>query len=116
MVEYVDGSVLAQMGNPDMRIPLRMVCPGLNVLILAFASLDLAEVARLDFEPLDHDRFPCLGLAANAIAAGGTMPVALNAANEVAVDAFLNRRLPFTDIYQLVNDVCSATTVFRRLC
>lgn len=105
MVEYVDGSVLAQMGNPDMRIPIAYGLSWPQRTDSGVASLDLTQVARLDFEPLDSEKFPCLSLAANSIAGGGTMPVALNAANEVAVDAFLNRQLPFTGIYKLVDSV-----------
>jgi 1-deoxy-D-xylulose-5-phosphate reductoisomerase len=105
MVEYVDGSVLAQMGNPDMRIPIAYGLSWPERTDSGVSSLDLTQVARLDFEPLDEDKFPCLPLAANAIAAGGTVPVALNAANEVAVQAFLKHQLPFTGIYQLVDSV-----------
>jgi 1-deoxy-D-xylulose-5-phosphate reductoisomerase len=105
MVEYVDGSVLAQMGNPDMRIPIAYGLSWPERTDSGVSSLDLTQVARLDFEPLDEDKFPCLPLAANAIAAGGTVPVALNAANEVAVQAFLEHQLPFTGIYQLVDSV-----------
>ncbi|MEZ5523810.1 MAG: 1-deoxy-D-xylulose-5-phosphate reductoisomerase [Pseudomonadales bacterium] len=105
MVEYVDGSVLAQMGNPDMRIPIAYGLSWPERTDSGVSSLDLTQVARLDFEPLDEDKFPCLPLAANAIAAGGTVPVALNAANEVAVQAFLDHQLPFTGIYQLVDSV-----------
>ena len=105
MVEYVDGSVLAQMGNPDMRIPIAYGLSWPQRTDSGVASLDLTQVARLDFEPLDSEKFPCLSLAASSIAAGGTMPVALNAANEIAVDAFLNRQLPFTGIFNLVDSV-----------
>lgn len=105
MVEYVDGSVLAQMGNPDMRIPIAYGLSWPQRTDSGVASLDLTQIARLDFEPLDLEKFPCLSLAANSIAAGGTMPVALNAANEIAVEAFLNRQLPFTGIYKLVDAV-----------
>ena len=105
MVEYVDGSVLAQMGNPDMRIPIAYGLSWPERIDSGVASLDLTQVSQLDFEPLDNNKFPCLTLAANAMAAGGTMPVALNAANEVAVAAFLQRRLSFTGIYHLVDTV-----------
>lgn len=105
MVEYVDGSVLAQMGNPDMRIPIAYGLAWPQRIDSGVSSLDLTQVARLDFEPLDLEKFPCLSLAANSIATGGTMPVALNAVNEIAVDAFLNRQLAFTGIYQLVDAV-----------
>lgn len=105
MVEYLDGSVLAHMGNPDMRVPIAYGLSWPQRIDSGVSSLNLAEIARLDFEPLDNDKFPCLLLASNAIAAGGTMPVALNAANEIAVAAFLAGRLPFTGIYQLVDAV-----------
>lgn len=105
MVEYLDGSVLAQMGNPDMRIPIAYGLSWPQRLDSGVASLDLTQIAQLDFEPLDNDKFPCLRLAAQAIATGGTVPVALNAANEVAVAAFLDERLSFTGIYQLVDAV-----------
>jgi len=105
MVEYLDGSVLAQMGNPDMRIPIAYGLSWPQRIDSGVSSLNLAEIAQLDFEPLDNDKFPCLSLAASAIAAGGTTPVALNAANEIAVAAFLEKRLTFTGIYQLVDAV-----------
>jgi len=105
MVEYLDGSVLAQMGNPDMRIPIAYGLSWPQRIDSGVSSLNLAEIAQLDFEPLDNNKFPCLSLAAKAIAAGGTTPVALNAANEVAVAAFLEERLSFTGIYQLVDAV-----------
>ena len=105
MVEYLDGSVLAQMGNPDMRIPIAYGLSWPQRIDSGVSSLNLAEIAQLDFEPLDHKKFPCLSLAASAIAAGGSMPIALNAANEVAVAAFLEERLSFTGIYQLVDSV-----------
>jgi len=103
MVEYLDGSVLAQMGNPDMRTPIAYGLSWPQRIDSGVSSLNLAEIAQLDFEPLDNKKFPCLSLAAGAIAAGGTTPVALNAANEVAVAAFLEERLSFTGIYQLVD-------------
>jgi len=105
MVEYLDGSVLAQMGNPDMRIPIAYGLSWPQRIDSGVSSLDLMKIAQLDFEPLDHDKFPCLTLASQAIAAGGTVPVALNAANEVAVAAFLDGRLSFTGIYRLVDAV-----------
>jgi len=105
MVEYLDGSVLAQMGNPDMRIPIAYGLSWPQRIDSGVSSLDLTKIAQLDFEPLDHDKFPCLTLASQAIAAGGTVPVALNAANEVAVAAFLDGRLSFTGIYRLVDAV-----------
>ena len=105
MVEYLDGSVLAQMGNPDMRTPIAYGLSWPQRIDSGVASLDLTQICKLDFEPLDNDKFPCLSLASKAMASGGTVPVALNAANEVAVAAFLDERLSFTGIYQLVDAV-----------
>jgi 1-deoxy-D-xylulose-5-phosphate reductoisomerase len=101
MVEYVDGSVLAQMGNPDMRTPIAHALAWPERIGSGVASLDLLEVARLDFQRPDDERFPCLRLAFAAVAAGGAAPAVLNAANEVAVDAFLQGRLPFLGIARL---------------
>lgn len=98
MVEYSDGSVLAQLGNPDMRTPIAHALAWPERITSGVGSLDLFEVARLDFEPPDLGRFPCLGLAYRAIETGGGMPAVLNAANEVAVDAFLRGKMKFTDI------------------
>ena len=101
MVEYVDGSVLAQMGNPDMRTPIAHALAWPHRIGSGVESLDLFEIARLDFEQPDFERFPCLQLAYDAVADGGVMPAVLNAANEVSVDAFLNDRIPFTAISML---------------
>ncbi|MGR8931035.1 MAG: 1-deoxy-D-xylulose-5-phosphate reductoisomerase [Gammaproteobacteria bacterium] len=98
MVDYVDGSVLAQMGNPDMRTPIAHAMAWPERFDSGVTPLDLFEVAHMDFEKPDLQRFPCLRLAYEAIKAGGIMPTVLNAANEVAVDAFLNERIKFTDI------------------
>ena len=98
MVEYEDGSVLAQLGNPDMRTPIAHALAWPDRIESGVAPLDLAGTARLDFEAPDFDRFPCLRLGFEAAEAGGSAPAVLNAANEVAVDAFLNRRLEFTRI------------------
>jgi 1-deoxy-D-xylulose-5-phosphate reductoisomerase len=104
MVEYVDGSVLAQLGNPDMRTPIAHALAWPERIESGVGSLDLFQVARLDFEPPDLRRFPCLGLAFAAIESGGAAPAILNAANEVAVAAFLERRLPFTAIAEVVTE------------
>ena len=98
MVDYVDGSVLAQMGNPDMRIPIAHAMAWPERFDSGVAPLNIFDVKRMDFEPPDLDRFPCLRLAIEAIAAGGIMPAVLNAANEIAVEAFLNEQVRFTDI------------------
>ena len=104
MVEYVDGSVLAQLGNPDMRTPIAHALAWPERIESGVASLDLFEVSRLDFEPPDCERFPCLQLAFDAARAGHGAPVVLNAANEIAVEAFLDRRIRFTDIPHVIQD------------
>jgi 1-deoxy-D-xylulose-5-phosphate reductoisomerase len=111
MVEYLDGSVLAQLGNPDMRTPIAhaLGCP--DRLVSGVESLDIVRVGRLDFESPDVERFPALKLAQAAAAAGGTAPAVLNAANEVAVEAFLGSRLAFTGITALIDRVMQAHTV-----
>ncbi len=105
MVEYVDGSVLAQLGNPDMRTPIAHALAWPERIDSGVDSLDLFATARLDFEAPDPARFPCLRLAYEAIQAGGSMPAVLNAANEVAVSAFLDRRLAFLQIPLLIERV-----------
>jgi len=103
LVQYRDGSVLAQLGNPDMRTPIAHALAWPERIDSGVAALDLLEVQRLDFQPADPQRFPCLELAYGAATQGGTYPVILNAANEVAVDAFLKRRIGFTDIPTVVD-------------
>ena len=98
MVEYQDGSVLAQLGNPDMRTPIAHALAWPDRIASGVEPLDLVRTSRLDFQAPDLDRFPCLRLGFEAAEAGGSAPAALNAANELAVDAFLNRRLRFTRI------------------
>jgi len=105
MVEYVDGSVLAQLGNPDMRTPIAHALAYPERIESGVASLDLFAIARLDFERPDLKRFPCLALAYEALRAGGGAATVLNAANEVAVAAFLERRLGFTAIADLCHSV-----------
>jgi len=102
MVDYVDGSVLAQMGNPDMRTPIAHAMAWPERFDSGVVPLDIFEVGHMDFEKPDLQRFPCLRLAYEAIKAGGIMPTILNAANEVAVDAFLNERVRFTDIAKII--------------
>jgi 1-deoxy-D-xylulose-5-phosphate reductoisomerase len=97
-VEYLDGSMLAQLGNPDMRTPIAHALGWPDRLQSGVESLDLIRAAHLDFEAPDTARFPCLQLARTAAEAGGTMPAVLNAANEIAVEAFLERRLAFLEI------------------
>ncbi|MBZ5876069.1 1-deoxy-D-xylulose-5-phosphate reductoisomerase [Chromohalobacter israelensis] len=111
MAAYSDGSVIAQMGNPDMRTPIAHGLAWPERIDAGVAPLDLFAVARLDFEAPDESRFPCLRLAREAMAAGGTAPATLNAANEVAVAAFLEGRLKFAQIPALVAAVCEACEV-----
>ncbi len=108
LVQYVDGSVLAQLGNPDMRTPIAHALAWPERHAAGVAPLDLFAVARLDFEPPDTARFPCLRLAYDAIVAGASAPAVLNAANEVAVAHFLHRRLAFDRIAQVVERTLEA--------
>lgn len=108
MVEYVDGSVLAQMGTPDMRTPIAYTLAYPERIETPCRRLDLAEVGQLTFESPDFTRFPALNLALSALRDGGTAPAVLNAANEVAVQAFLDRRIRFLDIAAIVAEVLSA--------
>jgi len=105
MVSYNDGSVIAQLGNPDMRTPIAYALGWPERLVSGVKPLDLFAVARLDFEQPDLIRFPCLRLAFEAHAAGGFATIALNAANEIAVQAFLKRDIGFMDIPRLVESV-----------
>ncbi len=102
LVQYIDGSVLAQLGNPDMRTPIAHALAWPERIDAGVAPLDLFAVGRLDFEAPDVTRFPCLRLAYDAIRAGGTAPAILNAANEVAVAAFLEHRLGFMAIAEVI--------------
>ena len=109
MVEYVDGSVLAQLGNPDMRTPIAHALAYPERIASGVRPLDLAAIGRLDFEKPDLVRFPCLALAYQALRAGGSAPAVLNAANEIAVAAFLDGRIGFTRIAEVVDDVLGRT-------
>jgi 1-deoxy-D-xylulose-5-phosphate reductoisomerase len=102
LVQYQDGSVLAQLGNPDMRTPIAHALGWPIRLDAGVAPLDLFKVGHLDFEEPDLARFPCLGLAFQAARQGGTAPVILNAANEIAVAAFLDRRIDLPGIAAVV--------------
>lgn len=104
MVQYEDGSVLAELGNPDMRTPIAHAMGYPERLASGVADLDLAGIAKLTFEHADFGRFPCLGLAYEALRAGGSMPAVLNAANEEAVAAFLDGRLRFDLIPRVVSE------------
>lgn len=105
MVEYIDGSILAQLGNPDMRTPIAYALAHPKRIESGVASLNLLEIAKLEFEAPDIQRFPCLRLAYDALQLGGTAPAILNAVNEVAVAAFLNKKIHFLDISALVAKV-----------
>ena len=108
MVSYVDGSVLAQLGNPDMRTPIAHALAYPERIVSGVNSVDLARIGQLTFEQPDFQRFPCLKLAFDALVAGGTAPAILNAANEVAVQAFLDRRIGFRAIDRVIARVMDA--------
>jgi 1-deoxy-D-xylulose-5-phosphate reductoisomerase len=105
MVEYVDGSVLAQLGNPDMRTPIAHALAFPDRIEAGVAALDLVRLGTLTFEAPDPARFRCLALAYEALRAGGTAPAILNAANEIAVAAFLDNRLRFVEIARIIEAV-----------
>jgi 1-deoxy-D-xylulose-5-phosphate reductoisomerase len=107
MVEYHDGSVVAQLGAPDMRTPIACALAWPERIDSGVAPLDFTALSGLEFERLDAQRFPAVSLAREAIRLGGTAPATLNAANEVAVEAFLDGRLPFTGIAQVIEQVLS---------
>ncbi len=102
MVEYIDGSILAQMGSPDMRVAIASALAWPNRIASGAKPLSLREIAHFDFEAPDDSRFPALRLAQNAAQSGGTLPAIMNAANEVAVEAFLNGQITFDKIARLV--------------
>ncbi|MCH9636789.1 MAG: 1-deoxy-D-xylulose-5-phosphate reductoisomerase [Candidatus Rickettsiella isopodorum] len=105
LVEYLDGSLLAQLGSPDMRIPISYALGFPERINNSVASLDLLKIGRLDFLAIDAERYPCLDLAYLALRIGGTATTILNAANEIAVQAFLDGKIYFTDIAKLNRDV-----------
>ncbi len=111
LVDYVDGSVLAQLGNPDMRTPIANALAWPQRIDSGVAPLDLFAVARLDFQAPDEQRFPCLRLAREAADAGNSAPAMLNAANEVAVEAFLQRRIRFPQIPSIIEHVLNQEAV-----
>ncbi len=108
LVEYKDGCVVAQLGVPDMRAPIAYAISWPKRVLSGVARLNLSEVGSLTFEEPDLARFPCLALAYEALGEGGSMPAVLNAANEIAVQAFLDRRIKFTDIPVIVDRTMSA--------
>jgi 1-deoxy-D-xylulose-5-phosphate reductoisomerase len=111
LVEYHDGSVLAQMGNPDMRIPISHALGHPQRIVSGAEPLDLLALATLQFEAPDDERYPCLALATTAWQTGGTAPTLLNAANEVAVQAFLDERIGFTAIPAVIEQVLQECSV-----
>ncbi|MEC8103840.1 MAG: 1-deoxy-D-xylulose-5-phosphate reductoisomerase [Pseudomonadota bacterium] len=113
MVQYCDGSVLAQLGQPDMRTPIAYGMAWPERIEAGVESLDLFDIARLNFEKPDEETFPCLRLARDAFAVGGSMPAVLNAANEVAVAAFLGEQIGFTAIPTLIKQVMDQHTVVQ---
>ena len=111
MVELTDGSVIAQLGVTDMRLPIQYACSYPDRWETQLPTLDLARAGRLEFHQPAHDRFPCLALAYRALRAGGTVPVVLNAANEVAVETFLDGKLGFTAIPRVIQKTMDAHQV-----
>ncbi len=111
LVQYVDGSVLAQLGNPDMRTPIAYALAYPQRIATGVAPLDLIKVAQLDFTAPDFERFPCLPLAYQALRAEGSAPAILNAANEIAVAAFLDQHIPFLAIPGVIEDVLAALPI-----
>lgn len=116
MVDYVDGSVLAQLGNPDMRTPIAHALAWPERIDSGVGALDLLRIGRLDFEAPDERRFPCLRLARQAAEACGTAPAMLNAANEIAVEAFLQRRIRFTEIPVIIEQVLDREAAVAASC
>lgn len=111
LVDYVDGSVLAQLGNPDMRTPIANALAWPERIDSGVAPLDLFAIARLDFQAPDEERFPCLRLARQAAEAGNSAPAMLNAANEVAVAAFLDGRVRYLEIASIIEEVLNLEPV-----
>lgn len=111
MVTYRDGSVIAQLGNPDMRTPIAYALGYPERIEAGVSPLDFAKVGKLEFAPLDFERFPCVRLAYEAMKRGDTAPAILNAANEVAVGAFLDGQLRFVDIPRVIEDVLANATI-----
>ena len=109
MVEFEDGAVLAQMGHPDMREPIQFALGFPDRLSLDNRKLDFPALGSLTFEEPDFEKFPCLGLAFDAIRQGGNIPCAMNAANEAAVAAYLHERISFYDIPEIISAVMAGT-------
>lgn len=111
MVRYIDGSVIAQLGQPDMKTPIAYGLGWPLRIDAGVKELDFTSAHDLSFEPVDLNRFPCLSLSYDALSSGGFAPTILNAANEIAVDSFLNNRIQFTQIAELVERVLNKTQV-----
>jgi 1-deoxy-D-xylulose-5-phosphate reductoisomerase len=111
MVQYRDGSVIAQLGNPDMRTPIAYALGYPERIDAGVPMLDLVKIGRLDFQPMDTVRFPCVRLAYEASARGGTAPTILNALNEVAVERFLAGKLAFTEIPNMIETILSQSAI-----
>ena len=111
MVEYLDGSVIAQLGNPDMRTPIAYGLGFPERIDAGVGTLDLTRAGKLEFSPIDTARFPCVRLAYDALKRGDTAPAVLNAANEIAVEAFLNGALAFTEIPRVIEEVLENVTI-----
>ena len=103
MIEFVDTSIIAQMGIPDMRVPIAYALSYPDRLECQLPSLDFSQLSQLTFEPPDYEKFPCLKLAIDALEAGQTMPAVLNAANEIAVQAFLDEVIAFKEIPEMIH-------------
>ncbi len=116
LVEYADGSVIAQLSNPDMKVPIAHALAYPHRIESGARPLDLAAIGQLNFEPPDQRRFPCLRLAYAALGSGGTAPAILNAANEIAVDAFLRGRLGFTGIAEVIDDALNGIAATEADC
>jgi len=113
MVSYADGSVIAQLGNPDMRTPIAHSMAWPDRISSGVAQLDLFEIAQLNFEKPDFQRFPCLKLAYEALTAGGNAATILNAANEIAVDNFLNHKIPYLEIPKIISFCLEQSTILE---
>jgi 1-deoxy-D-xylulose-5-phosphate reductoisomerase len=111
MVEYRDGSVIAQLGAPDMRTPIACALAWPERVEAGVEPVDFTALSALEFERVDLERFPCVRLAAEAMRRGGTAPALLNAANEIAVESFLEERLAFTQIPEVIEHVLSEASV-----
>ena len=114
MVEFEDGAVLAQMGHPDMREPIQFALSFPDRLTLNNRKLDFSAIGSLTFEEPDFEKFPCLGLAFEAIRRGGNLPCAMNAANEAAVAAYLHEKIAFYDIPRIISEIMGRTAFIEK--